>query len=79
VSPFNEEVVDQRWTGSFGPTYNSDLNQGLLSHVQRANQQWSGVFGNGWHSCLDIPTNERSALLEDPVALQPFDHVVERI
>lgn len=77
--PFNEEVVDQRWMGSLGPTCNSDLNQGLLSHDQTPDQQWLGAFGNGWHSWLDVPPNERSALLDDPVALQPFDHAVERI
>jgi hypothetical protein len=77
--PFNEEVVDQRWVGDFGPTYNSDPNQGLLSHDRTADQQWSGVFGNGWRSYLDVPTNERSALLDDPVALQPFGHAGERI
>lgn len=60
---FNEEMLDQRWTGSFGSTYNLDLNQGLLSHDQTADQQWSGVFGNGWHSRLNLPTSKRSALL----------------
>ncbi len=60
---FNEEMVDQRWAGSFGSTYNLDLNQGLLSHDQTADQQWSVVFGNGWHSRLNLPTSKRSALL----------------
>ena len=63
--------MDQPWTGSFGSTYNSDLNQGLLSHDQTANQQWPGIFGNGWH-VFTSPSIEQPALLEDPPALQAF-------
>lgn len=44
-------------------TYNLDLNQGLLSDDQTTDQQWSDVFGNGWHSRLNLSTNKRSALL----------------
>ena len=77
--PFDEQVVDQRWTENFGPTYNSNPKQGLLSHDQMADQQWSGVFGNGWYYCPGVPVNERSAPLDHPVALQPFDYGVERV
>lgn len=76
--PLNEDLVNQRWTGSLGPTDNLDLSQRLLPHDQTADQQWSGVFGNGWHLCLDVPMNERSAFLDDSLALQLFNHAVER-
>ena len=52
-----KEMIDQRRTGSFGPIYNSDLSLGLPSHCQTANQQWSGIFGLGWHPCLDVLPN----------------------
>ena len=35
----------------------------MLEHDQTADQQWSVIFGNGWHSRLNLPTSKRSALL----------------
>lgn len=73
-APFNEETVDQ-W-GNFESKYNLDLNQGLLSHHQTADRQRSGVFGNGWHSRLNVPASERSALLLPDNRFQAFSRKV---
>ena len=69
-APFNEETVDQ--SGNSELKYNLDLNQGLLSHHQTADRQRSGVFGNGLHSRLNVPTSERSALLLPDNRFQAF-------
>ena len=67
--PFNGEMVDQPWTGSSGSISNQDLNQGLLSHDRTANQRWLDIFGNGWHSCLHVPTSEQASAFRGSVGI----------